>query len=296
MQKSQSAGVWILAISLAFMLASCETGNSGTEADMSIKSDSTGASDTTIKKIIHSIPSPMLMADLIRESGSEFDNSVLNKTENAKNYALETKKAINLGVYGADLSYASIFDQRQVSMNYMAAAQKLARDLGVDGVLQDDLLERLNNNQSNRDSLLNIVSEAYADLNDYLKDNNRQSISALVVAGGWMEGLYLATHHASKNGNAALKQRVAEQKYSLDRLIELCDQYKNDPAMKETISDLNAIKELFSNVQMAAAPATHNTDSDGTMVIGGGNTFTISDADLQAISKRISEIRSRYIS
>jgi hypothetical protein len=42
---------------------------------------------------------------------------------------------VNLGVYGADLSYAAMFDQKQVTMEYFASAQNLAKQMGVDGAL-----------------------------------------------------------------------------------------------------------------------------------------------------------------
>lgn len=288
---------WLLglAVVVAFGMVSCESDNSKPNQPIP-GTDQPDPNAAVIQKIIYSIPSPMIMADLIKETGAAFEPALLNNTENVKNYSAEVKKALNLGVYGADLSYASMFDERQTSIKYMAAAQKLSRELGVDGVLEDNLLNRLNDNQDNRDSLLNIVSGAYADLNDYLKDNNRQTVSALVVAGGWIEGLYLASHHASKSKSAALKQRVAEQKLSLSDLIKLFEQYGDNASLKETLGDLKNIEAIFSTATVVQQGAQATKDASGTMVIGGGTSISMSDADLDKLTKAVAEIRNRYIS
>jgi hypothetical protein len=247
-----------------------------------------------LQKIFFSIPAPVEMASLIKSNGYKYDATLLNSTENVSKYTGEAKQAINLGVYGADLSYASIFDQKQESMNYLAAAQKLARQMGVDGALQDDMIERLNTNQDNRDSLIKIVTEAYTDLNGYLKENNRIEVSALVVAGGWMEALYLSTRYSAIK-DPTLKTRIAEQKLSLDQLIKYFDRFGEKESLKEMKADLMAMKAVFDEVQTSDGKTTSSKNADGSFVIGNNSSTTMSDETLKKIETLVAQLRSKYI-
>lgn len=286
----------IVAFGFCAVLTACESGGNNTNQPPTQPNvDSLEeAKAAELQKIFFSIPAPTEMASLIKNNGYKFDASMLNSTENAAKYTGEVKQAINLGIYGADLSYASIFDQKQESMNYLAAAQKLARQMGVDGALQDQMIERLNANQDNRDSLVSIVSEAYSDLNGYLKENNRVEVSALVIAGGWMEALYLSTRYAAGK-DASLKTRIAEQKYSLDNLIQYFDKFGDKESLREMRADLGKMQVLFNEVQVNSGKTNAQKAADGSFVIGNNSSATISDETLKKIETLVTELRSKYI-
>lgn len=286
----------LVAFGFCAVLTACESGGANTNQPATkpnvdslemIKKDE-------LQKIFFSIPAPVEMASLIKSNGYKYDATLLNSTENVSKYTGEAKQAINLGVYGADLSYASIFDQKQESMNYLAAAQKLARQMGVDGALQDDMIERLNTNQDNRDSLIKIVTEAYTDLNGYLKENNRIEVSALVVAGGWMEALYLSTRYSAIK-DPALKTRIAEQKLSLEQLIKYFNRFGEKESLKEMKADLMAMKAVFDEVQVSDGKTTSSKNADGSFVIGNNSSTTMSDETLKKIETLVAQLRSKYI-
>jgi hypothetical protein len=246
-----------------------------------------------LQKIFFSIPSPVEMASLIKEKGYSFDKSVLSPTSNVDKFTGEARQAINLGIYGADLSYAAIFDQKQVTMEYFASAQKLAKQMGVDGALTSELIERLDKNQENRDSLLAVVSEAYADLNGYLKENKRIEVSALVVAGGWLEALYLSTLYCENNED--MVQRIAEQKYALNNLVDYFEKFGDRPNLSEMKADLLAVKEIYSASNDTKGKTNVSKDSNGTVVIGSTNNVSISPETLKKIATKAQELRKKYI-
>lgn len=113
------------------------------------------------KNIFHNIPSPMETAALLKKAGSEYDKNILNDVKNVDNYTAASKQALNLGIYGADLSYASVFNNTQESMLYTSCAQKLAKKLDVTNAFNEEVVSRLEKNRNNRDSLLSIISETY---------------------------------------------------------------------------------------------------------------------------------------
>lgn len=284
-----------LAFSL-FLMACGEEPGHGT-SQPAVHDNKDAAHDARIKelqKIFFSIPSPVEMSSLIKEKGYKFDASKLNVPENVDKYTGEARQAINLGIYGADLSYAAMFDEKQQTITYFAAAQKLARHMGVDGALTNDLVERLGKNQENRDSLLTIVSEAYNDLNGYLKENERVEISALVVAGGWLEALYLSTIYAQMDNNPDMRKRIAEQKFALNNLVDYYAKFGDKPNLKEMGEDLKALQVIFNQASSSPGKTTTSKDASGTVVIGTSSSLAISDETLKAIATKAMEVRSKY--
>ncbi len=75
---------------------------------------------------VFSIPSPMQTALLLKESGASYDNTLLNSTSSAVKYETASSKALNLGIYGADLGYATIFDNTEDAIEYVATTKKMS--------------------------------------------------------------------------------------------------------------------------------------------------------------------------
>lgn len=248
------------------------------------------------KKIFFNIPSPMETAALLKKAGAEYNGKILNDVKNVDKYTAASQQALNLGVYGADLSYASVFNHTQESMFYTSCSRKLADRLGVINAFNDSTLELMQSKMNDRDALLDIISETYWDVDAYLKENGRDNISALMIAGGWLEGLYIATQVSIASDTPELRQRIAEQKLSLNDLISLIDSYPvEDQRLVAVKADLDALKALFAEVATAAPGATV-TQENGVSVVGGnGPSATLTDAQLTAIRDKAAAIRATYI-
>lgn len=247
-----------------------------------------------IKKIFHALPSPVEMADLIKKTGSSFDKSFLNDPANVSKYITSSQQALNLGIYGADLSYASIFEQDRQSLNYLDAVQEIANALDVGAAIDKKVFDRLKDNQNNQDSLMSIITETYWTINAYLKENEgREETSALVIAGGWLEGLHLAGAHYQP-GNEELHERIAEQKYALENLVSLLNSYESS-SLDEIKVDLKEIQVLYDDVNIIKGKTTKDKDTSGMVVIGGSKEVSMDDVTLQKVLSKIKDIRNKYI-
>jgi hypothetical protein len=249
------------------------------------------------RNIFYNIPSPMETAALLKKAGADYNGKILNDVKNVDKYTSASKQALNLGVYGADLSYASVFNNTQESMFYTSCAKKLADRLGVSNAFNDSTLEAMERSMNDRDALLDIISETYWNVDAYLKENERDNISALMIAGGWVEGLYIATQVTLTNDNPALRQRIAEQKYSLDDLVSLIDTYgTDDEALLAVRGDLASLQALFNAIPAGTGGASNVTQENGVTVIGGdAPPVSLNDAQLNAIRDKAAAIRNNYI-
>ncbi len=248
------------------------------------------------RNIFHNIPSPMETAGLLKKAGAEYDKSILNDVKNVDNYTSGSKQALNLGIYGADLSYASVYNNTQESMLYTSCAQKLAKKLDVNNAFNEDVVSRLEKNRNDRDSLLSIISETYWHVDAYLKENSRDNISALIVTGGWMEGLYIATRVAQMHDTPELRQRIAEQRLPLTDLIELVGTYSpDDPAVAAVLQDLQKLDGLYAAVVVPKGGSTI-AQENGVATIGGtAPPASLTNDQLKSITEAVAAIRAGYI-
>jgi hypothetical protein len=282
---------------IAVSFSSCN--NNGKEEAMSA-ADSAALMESKQKaqKVFFAIPSPLEMANMIKQSGASFNKSILNPTSNATKYSNTVSQAVNLGIYSADLSYCSSFDQTQDAMQYMSTSKKLADALGVTGALSENTLARLEKNVNNKDSLLDLVSESYAATDAFLKENDRASTTALIVAGGWVEAIYISTKLAgSAKANSSIITRIGEQKDILKNLINLVQSYPGDKNLEGVLADLKAIYAIYeSGVDVKVESGIIKTDESAKKtVIEDTSEITMSPEKLAEISKKIAEVRNNYI-
>jgi hypothetical protein len=293
----------ILLLSLA-ILSGCQCSNGDKKnAITDVQTDTLETGDMAnklqkVQEIFYTIPSPMEMASLLKRSGTTYNSRVLNDVNNVVKYTSSKRQALNLGIYGSDLSYASIFNQNQEAIIYLSCAKQLADKLGVTSAFSNETMDRIEGNIENRDSLLDIISDSFYTLDAYLKENDRRNISALVITGGWIEGLYLATTIANSLQEVPedLVKRIADQKYSLGDLIELVESYQSNDGLSDIIADLESLRAIYDEVDIAVEAGEIKTDeATGVTVIGGSAAYKLTDEQLSAISVRVREIRTSYI-
>ena len=181
-----------------------------------------------VQEVFATIPSPMETADLFYRSEMEYIPGATNPAENVNNYVTNGKKALNLGVYGADLSYANVFDQSQESMIYINCSKKMSDGLDVSSAFDIATIERIERSVNNRDSLMVIIDDAFKIIEAHLNETGQDHLSALIMTGGWIEGLYLGTRTLDKeNPDVELMNRIVAQKTSLTSLMDLLITYDN---------------------------------------------------------------------
>ncbi len=187
-----------------------------------------------IKDVVYNIPSPSEIPYMLQATGAEFNQSLLSDRKKADQYLTRNDKtALNLGVYASDIGYLVSYDKTQDAINYMNSAKKLADNLGVLGSFDADLLKRFEANISAKDSLAHMVDEAIHETEKYMKNDNRSKPAALMLAGSFVEGLYISTGLIKSYPKNILKDDdrnliltplirvVIQQRQSVDELVKM---------------------------------------------------------------------------
>lgn len=247
------------------------------------------------QKVFHVIPSPVEAAIVLQRAGINYNAKLLNPVDNVNRYQTIRKRAINLGIYGADLSYSTVFEQTQESLKYFSTIRSLSEELGLKEIINSKMMERVEKNINRRDSLMTIIADVYMQANEKLKDNETDHISALVMAGGWLEALYMSTGLMQEVSlNDDLLQRIAEQKYSLNNLIILLETYKEKPSVSELLVDLNLLKKSFEKITIEKTKKAIVTQN-GVTRIPGKRYYKIPKELFEEIKEIAHQIRNKYV-
>jgi hypothetical protein len=195
------------------------------------------------------VPNSYDVTNLIYEAGARYNLHISNGPEKAGDYITQRDKVLNLGVYAADLCYATTYMMKQATMNYLEASKTLIDDLGISTTFNINYAERIENNIDNRDSLISIVSESFDDTWTYMVENQQDVMARLVVCGSWIEGVYLTTKVAADaDDNTAFLEALARQKSSIEELVKLLDPVKNVEEVVEIYEALGEIKKVYDGV------------------------------------------------
>lgn len=245
---------------------------------------------------LFNLPSPLETAFLIEEVGGHFTETMLNPAVDATRYSTKNEQAMNLGIYGADLGYCLIYGQSQKAFSLLAACKKLGTQLGISPALYADLMKRFEGNMENRDSLLIFISELNRLSDEYLKENESEDVSALILYGGWVESLYFTTTLSSTLKSEALRARVGDQKNSLENLIGLMQQQNASGDLDQFITSLQDLKTTFDKVEYSYEWIEPETDpAQKLTVIKSKSKVMVSDEVLQEIHSKVTTIRNSII-
>lgn len=241
----------------------------------------------------YQVPSPGEMLTFIKMIGGKNNKNTtfLNSPDNKKNYVDAKSKALNFGIYSCDLSYCSVFEIGMDVLKYFKVVKQLGDEVGVASTISPEILKRLENNAGNPDSLVLITDDLYYSSFETLQNSDHGNTLALVVAGGYIESLYIVTNLVKYDAKSPAIERVADQKYTLDNIIEFMKKYQSDADVASVIPVLNELKVLFDQIKEKDAG---KVDAKGKNVLGGGTVLEMSEEQYKAIAEKIKSVRNGF--
>ena len=252
-------------------------------------------SEQAMEDIISNISSPVEMSSLIKESGVQFNYKYLNSTDNIDNYNTGFIQALNLGVLGADLGYLNMYNKTGTVLSYITSIKTLADNLKVGQFFDFSMLKRLATNSDNLDSLMYISVSSFDQMDVFLRENNRSDVSALIVTGVWLEGLFLATQVVKDaSSNKEIIERIGEQKLILNDLLIILNNYKRDEKFFDLIERINKIKALFKEVSITyevGEPEAVEINGVLTIIQNETSIVNITDEQIKAITAEVESVR-----
>lgn len=240
---------FITVMTIAILMPAC-TGNKNKSKsnDISIN-ESELNKDQAIQEVTeYPLPTAFEVTNLLIEAGAGYIFDLCNPVENADKYITMQSKALNLGVYGADLSYAATYNQSQETMQYMKVTSRLIDELQVSSGFNRELADRVEESIDNVDSLIVIISDSFYSTYKHLQENNQDVLSVMVLTGSWVEALYITSQIAQfSESNDKLVRIIAQQNPSLTKLLEIMKPVKDEEMIGKLFTKLQQIKDLLDD-------------------------------------------------
>ena len=255
-------------------------------------------SEEAMEEIVQNVSSPIEMAALIKEIGTPFSIDYLATTDYVDKYNTSFQMAYILGVFGADLGYLNIYDKNTQIVDHLSSINRLSDGIKVGQFFDFSTLKRLATSRDNMDSLMYMSVNTFNNMDSYLRSNQRGHLSAVMITGIWVEGMYLVTQVAKENDDPALYDRIGEQKLNMNNLFLILNAYQSQKQVQELIDVLNQIKVEFDQVEITyemGEPETIKQDGLIMIVQNERSIVHITDEQMKSIIRITEEVRNQLI-
>ena len=280
------------------ILTSCGGNKKEGNGDEISDSDSTKTEviDSQITETFFQVPSPGEMLAFIKKAGGSQNKNVsfLNNVDNQKKYTDAKSKALNFGIYSCDLSYCSIFQIGSESLKYFKTVKELGDQIGVSTAIKPELMKRLESNLKNPDSLSLITDDVYFSSFQTLEESKQGPTLCLVVTGGWIESLYIATNLSKYDEKNPVIARLADQKYTLDNLIEFMKKHGSDTSVSPVLAQLTELQAEFNKIDEKEVVTVSSIDKSKKVLGGSSKELVLSAERHKVIVEKITSIRNSF--
>lgn len=248
-------------------------------------------------KAYYPIPSPEQMFGFINDAGVSYSKQLIQDVSQAQNYNTPTKKALNFGIYTADLAYAAAYQDIETTIDLYKVVKRMGADLNIEEMMSEEMLQKVQENLQNSDSLAMIAGRAYYESVDYLERNGQQGKLALMSLGGWIESLYITLNaiegFESKSETA---QRVADQKITFGNLYTFLKKNEDKVGIPEALESIQPIRSVFASLKEEKTAKSEKNAESGKMVLSSSKEITINENQYKQLKLAINAYRSQIIS
>jgi hypothetical protein len=244
--------------------------------------------------VFYNLFSPVDMTYLIEKDVSYYNSSLINPLHNIINYQSSDKYALNLGIYGADLSYLWMFNQNQQALSYLTAIQRLADHMEIPRDFVDFTYATAETHSQEIDTLLQIARDSYYETEKYLKETGRENMSALILLGGWIETMYIALN-MHKDLSPQVISKVAVQEFSVNSLYKLLQNHQEDIIISEYMLLLKKMMKKYETFNIKYPPGSLVIDTiEKRIYLKDGHLVSLSKQELDEIKALTIQLRHYF--
>jgi len=241
------------------------------------------------------IPSPSEQFSLISKMDGKKNTAIMHDPNLADSYTGSAQKALNFGVYTADVAYLTSFNETNKYLTYFGKLEKLGNDIGVAQVFGKELGELAKKWDGNADSLFRLSDETYNKTFQRLIEIDKGNELSLMLVGGWIESMHLMIGSSKGYGKSPkLEQAIADQKLVAENLLEFLVSYQDNADVAKYTSEISGILDIYNTMDCSSSE-TKVENANGKLNFSGGETCKMTENCFNDLKKRIQEIRTKII-
>lgn len=247
-----------------------------------------------IREIYYGLLTPVEVCNIFERLGIRYSDTIILASGNRDLYMSSYKAAINLGVYGVDMGYMKLFGVNRQTVSYFSTIQTLSERLNMPDTFLSDALRSFDANISNADSLTGLMNDAYSKIDEHLRLEGSEGTLGLMLMGGWIEAMYLATQLAydPANPDPQVVGKLAEQKYSLISLLSFMKNYYDDPMVVFYTKKLKYLNRWFDTFEIYYQPGDVSIDTLRQVITTTGTEMTVTVGTLNEIRDYVAKLRA----
>ncbi len=246
--RNAAISIGFILVLFTLLFSSCKQSKQSETEDKQKKQEelSVDTLESEVREVVYPLPSPFEVYEDLQRIGASYLGDVLNPVSNADKYFSENEKALNLGVYSADLSYVTTYDKTQEMQRYSRVVRSMMNNLDIDIEISNLSQESIKERFQNKDSLVNYVTNIFHKTYSFLNKKGDPSLSALMVAGIWSEGLYIATHISKDTYDTyEIVKLIHEQKTSLEKVMKIMNRFQDNETVSKLHDDFETLMKLY---------------------------------------------------
>ena len=252
-------------------------------------------SDTNkMKEIYYGLLTPVEVCNIFDRLGLSFNDTIISPSDNCNLYMSSYKAAMNLGVYGVDMGYMKLFGINKQTVSYFNTIKTLSERLNMPVNFLADAVKDVDRTMNDADSLTSLMSDAYKKIDDHLRAEGSQGTLGLMMMGGWIESMYIATQLAydPANPDPQVVEKIAEQKYSLLSLLSFMKNYYDDPMVVFYTKKLKYLNRWFDTFDIYYREGDVKIDTVRQVITTTGSEMTVTVETLNEIRDYIASLRT----
>ena len=248
-------------------------------------------------EIFYGLLTPVEISTIFNRIGLQHNNAILNPISNRNKYLSSSKASINTGIYGVDFGYLKIEGIGQDMIDYMVTIRDMSNKLGIPDNFLTEPLKRIESNISEPDTIMFMMNSAYNKMEDHLRASGRESSAGLMVMGGWVEAMYIATQLAydPARPDPEVVQKIAEQKYTLTTLLSFMKNYYDDPVVVYYTKKLKYLKNYFDSFDIYFKKGDLVIDKSKKVFRSSGSEMTVTIETLNKIRDYVAKLRTEMV-
>ncbi len=251
-----------ISILLVFSLWSCANDQKSTSSEINLEEVDTSTA-IIIEELRHTkknLDESVTFYSLLYSKGYNYKEDILLSPDYQT--GTKQKEALAMGAYGADMSYASVFGQSQIANKYALRISELAKEMGMGAAFNPELMQQLASSDSSLNKT-NLISTAYLDAADQLHSEERGHYVALMIVGGWIEGLLISTSLVSdKPGDREINLDIFDQIYNYHSAVKVLEAFESHEDCKELLKQLREDEPFFKTLLRTRGNLGHRDIED----------------------------------
>lgn len=295
------SGFLCLALTTIILICSCKPRIEETPfvpSFSTLKSDSAGSKNPVVKnEIFYGTLTPVEITAIFSRLGVPYSAEIMNPVSNHEMYLSSSKTALNTGIYGVDFGYLKLFGVGQVMIDYATAIHEMSNKLGIPDDFLSNTMAMMQDNISDPDTILSVMNQAYLNMEDNLRKSGRESTAGLMVMGGWIESLYIATNlvYDPANPDPEVVEKIAEQKYTLNSLLSFIKNYYDDPVVVYYSKKLKYLNNYFNTFNIYFRKGDLEIDTVKKVFRASGSEMNVTVENLNNIRNYVTTLRTEIV-